>query len=100
MNRTELSSALSGVVLRLMVHNHPGVMSHVCGLFSRRSFTLDAIICLPVEDGARSEMILLVRDCDRLEQLVLQLRKLEDVIEVSHAPELRAAFESVAGILK
>jgi acetolactate synthase small subunit len=41
-----------------------------------------------------------VRDGDRLEQLVLQLRKLEDVIEVSHAPALRAAFESVAGILK
>ncbi|HWN56516.1 MAG TPA: ACT domain-containing protein [Methylomirabilota bacterium] len=100
MNPTELSSAPSGVVLRLTVRNHPGVMSHVCGLFSRRSFNLDAIICVPIEDGARSEMLLLVRDRDRLEQLVLQLRKLEDVIEVSHAPALRTAFESVAGILK
>ena len=76
MNLTELPSAPSGVVLRLMVRNHPGVMSHVCGLFSRRSFNLEAIICVPVEDGGRSEMLLLVRDLDRLEQLVLQLRKL------------------------
>ena len=86
MNPTELPTAPSGVVLRLVVRNHPGVMSHVCGLFSRRSFNLDAIICVPVEDGARSEMLLLVSDLDRLEQLVLQLRKLEDVIEVNHAP--------------
>ena len=25
-------------VLRLRVRNHPGVMSHVCGLFARRAF--------------------------------------------------------------
>ena len=45
MNPAELPSAPSGAVLRLMVRNHPGVMSHVCGLFSRRSFNLEAIIC-------------------------------------------------------
>ena len=30
-------------VLRLHVRNHPGVMSHVCGLFARR--------LLPIEEG-------------------------------------------------
>lgn len=85
-----------GAVLRLLVRNHPGVMSHICGLFSRRSFNLDGIICLPVGDGARSEMLLLVADA-RLEQLILQLQKLEDVIEVSRAPAMRAAFEAAAG---
>ena len=60
-------------MLRLMVRNHPGVMSHVCGLFSRRSFNLEGIICVPIGDGARSEMLLLVKDDARLEQVILQL---------------------------
>jgi acetolactate synthase-1/3 small subunit len=89
-----------GAVLRLMVRNHPGVMSHVCGLFARRSFNLDGIICLPIGDGTRSEMLLLVKDDARLAQLVLQLQKLEDVIEVSRAPSMRAAFEMAASSLK
>ena len=89
-----------GAVLRLLVRNHPGVMSHICGLFSRRSFNLDGIICLPIGDGARSEMLLLVKDDSRLEQLILQLQKLEDVIEVSRASAMRATFEIVAGSLR
>jgi acetolactate synthase-1/3 small subunit len=89
-----------GAVLRLMVRNHPGVMSHVCGLFSRRSFNLDGILCAPVDDGARSEMLLLVKDDARLAQLILQLHKLEDVIEVNLAPAMRSAFDSMAELLK
>ena len=99
-HRNEMHAAIrEGAVLRLIVRNHPGVMSHICGLFSRRSFNLDGIICLPIGDGARSEMLLLVKDDARLEQLILQLQKLEDVIEVSRAPAMRAAFETIAGHL-
>jgi len=97
----EMHAAIrEGAVLRLMVRNHPGVMSHVCGLFSRRSFNLDGIICLPIGDNTRSEMLLLVSDDDRLEQLILQLQKLEDVIEISRAPAMRAAFETIAAHLR
>jgi acetolactate synthase-1/3 small subunit len=69
-------------LLRLSVRNHPGVMSHVCGLFARRAFNLDAILCVPVADGRRSTMWLSVKEDERLEQVVRQLAKLEDVIEV------------------
>jgi acetolactate synthase-1/3 small subunit len=101
MSRNEMHAAIrEGAVLRLMVRNHPGVMSHICGLFARRSFNLDGIICIPIGDGTRSEMLLLVKDDARLEQLVLQLQKLEDVIEVSRAPAMRSAFESIAGLLR
>ena len=48
-------------VLELIVDNHPGVMSHVCGLFSRRAFNVDGILCLPLEDGATSRIWLRVR---------------------------------------
>jgi acetolactate synthase-1/3 small subunit len=100
-HRHEPSTTIrEGAVLRLMVRNHPGVMSHICGLFSRRNFNLDGIICLPIGDAARSEMLLLVKDDSRLEQLLLQLKKLEDVIEVSRAPAMRASFDSIAASMK
>ena len=80
------------VVLRLHVRNHPGVMSHVCGLFARRAFNVEGILCLPVGDGTRSAILLLVHDDERLEQMVRQLRKLEDVIDIERANEAREAF--------
>jgi acetolactate synthase I/III small subunit len=101
LNRNEMSSAVrEGAVLRLLVRNHPGVMSHICGLFSRRSFNLEGIICLPIGNGARSEMLLLVKNDARLEQLILQLQKLEDVIEVISADAMRSAFEAIAAGLR
>lgn len=87
------------VVLRLLVRNHPGVLSHVSGLFARRAFNVDGIVCLPVGDGARSAILLLVRPDGRLEQLVRQLAKLEDVLEVEPAPAGRRAFDEVATLL-
>lgn len=69
-------------LLHLSVRNHPGVMSHICGLFARRAFNLDAILCLPAGDGQRSTMWLSVKEDQRLEQVIRQLAKLEDVIEV------------------
>jgi hypothetical protein len=45
-------------------------------------------------------MLLLVKDDDRLRQVILQLQKLEDVIEVSRAPAMRSAFETVAASLR
>ena len=82
--------------LRLLVRNHAGVMSHICGLFARRSFNLDAIVCLPVGDRSRSAILLAVADDERLEQLMRQLRKLEDVIEVNETREAGAAFSAVS----
>jgi len=67
----------------LMVRNHPGAMSHITGLFSRRGFNLEGILCAPVDGGEDSAMYLLVRNDERLEQIVKQLRKLYDVKSVS-----------------
>jgi acetolactate synthase-1/3 small subunit len=84
-----------GAILRLRVRNHFGVMTHVCSLFSRRAFNLDAIICLPIGDGTQSSVLLMVNENERLDQLILQLAKLEDVLEVNRAPQLRRVFESL-----
>lgn len=66
-------------VLELIVNNHPGVMSHVCGLFSRRAYNMDGILCLPVDDGKMSRIWIRVDSNGQLEQIVKQLQKLEDV---------------------
>jgi acetolactate synthase I/III small subunit len=91
-----LSVPARGAILRLRVRNHFGVMTHVCSLFSRRAFNLDAIICLPIGDGTESAVLLMVNENQRLDQLIRQLGKLEDVLQVDQAPECRSTFESVA----
>jgi len=79
-------------VLELRVRNHPGTMSHVTGLFARRGFNLDAIVCAPEAGGATSRMLLLVAEEPRLEQVERQLAKLYDVLDLRHRPDLDAAW--------
>ncbi|MEY8712571.1 acetolactate synthase small subunit [Mangrovibacter phragmitis] len=71
------------VILELTVRNHPGVMSHVCGLFARRAFNVEGILCLPLEKGDQSRIWLQVLDDQRLEQMISQIDKLEDVVQVT-----------------
>lgn len=91
--------ARADVTLRLRVRNHPGVMTHVCGLFARRAFNVEGILCLPVDDGTESAVLLLVHDDDRLEQLIRQLAKLEDVRAIVRTDEAAAAFSAAAALL-
>ncbi len=79
----EHGNGLPNTIVKLMVRNHPGAMSHITGLFSRRGFNLEGILCAPVDGGADSAMYLLVRNDERLEQIVKQLRKLYDVKSVT-----------------
>lgn len=74
--------APAGVVVELRVRNHPGAMSHITGLFARRAFNLEAILCVPETDRAHSRMLLLVANDPKLEQVERQLAKLHDVTEV------------------
>jgi len=70
-------------VIKLTVRNHPGVMSQITGLFARRNFNLEGIVCRPEKEGDQSRMLLMVYADARTEQLVKQLSKLYDVISVS-----------------
>lgn len=72
----------STVVLELRVRNHPGVMSHICGLFARRAFNVEGILCLPLNDELHSRIWLQVADDKRLEQMISQVEKLEDVVQL------------------
>lgn len=91
-NRDE-QKALARAVLEIDVNNHPGVMSHVVGLFSRRAYNVEGILCLPVGSGATSRIWLLVNEDLRLPQMIKQAEKLEDVIAIRRHGADHAVFE-------
>jgi acetolactate synthase-1/3 small subunit len=67
-------------------------MSHITGLFARRGFNLDGIVCAPGSDLSVSRMLLLVSDAARLEQIERQLARLYDVLEIRHRADLDAGY--------
>lgn len=83
-------------VIELIVKNHPGVMSHIVGLFSRRAFNLEGILCSRLEEGNTSQMYLLIKNDERTEQILKQLEKLYDVLKVSiHTEEECPVFSKL-----
>ena len=87
-------------VLDVRVNNHPGVMSHVCGLFSRRAFNVEAILCLPMNGGDESRIWLLVIEDARLEQMLRQMRKLQDVHDVRVMSEAVGVFAQLRSVME
>lgn len=85
-------SALPRTVLELTVNNHPGVMSHVCGLFARRAYNVEGILCMPIGDGTCSRIWLLVNEDARLDQMIKQTEKLHDVRAVRRHPATHEVF--------
>jgi acetolactate synthase-1/3 small subunit len=80
-------------VLELTVNNHPGVMSHVCGLFARRGYNLEGILVMPIhsQHDEQSHIWLLVNEEDKLGQVIRQTEKLHDVLSI----ERRGVDDSV-----
>jgi acetolactate synthase-1/3 small subunit len=71
-------------VLGVLVDNHPGVLSKVSGLFSRRGFNIDSLAVGETENPEVSRITIVV-DGDEyiVDQLTKQLNKLINVIKVS-----------------
>ena len=87
------SRALARTVLQLEVNNHAGVMSHIVGMFSRRAYNVEGILCMPVGDGTKSRIWLMVNEDTRLDQMVKQIEKLEDVLNVRRHGAEHEVFE-------
>ena len=83
-------------VIELSVNNHPGVMSHICGLFARRAYNVEGIACMPVNGGGTSKIWLLVNADDRLDQMIKQVDKLEDVLSVGRHDSGHEVFDKMA----
>jgi len=82
-------------VLELKVRNHPGTMSHLCGLFARRAYNMEGILCMPMTDKQFSKIWLLVDEDERLEQVILQTNKLIDVLDITEHAASHEVFEKL-----
>lgn len=74
--------------MSVLVENHPGVLSKVSGLFSRRGFNIDSLAVGVTEDSTISRITIVV-DGDEyaVEQVEKQLNKVIPVIKVKTLEE-------------
>ncbi|MFQ5894260.1 MAG: acetolactate synthase small subunit [Nitrospinota bacterium] len=69
--------------LSILVNNHPGVLSHVAGLFTRRGYNIESIAAGTTEDPTVTRITIVAQgDENQLQQVAKQIRKLYDVREV------------------
>ena len=69
--------------ISVLVENHFGVLARVSALFSARGYNIDSLCVGETEDPSVSRMTVVVRgDDDVLEQIIKQLNKLVDTIDV------------------
>ncbi|MBN1932774.1 MAG: acetolactate synthase small subunit [Desulfobacterales bacterium] len=70
-------------IISILVRNHPGVLSHVAGLFTRRAYNIESIAAGETENPDVTRITITVSGDEVIfEQVTKQLRKLIDVIRV------------------
>lgn len=70
-------------IIGILVEDHPGLMSKLCGLFARRGFNIDTIIVgKTAQEGVSHIVISLTADDRTIEQVEKQVKKLIDVIKI------------------
>lgn len=70
-------------IYSILVNNHPGVLSHVAGLFTRRGYNIESIAAGPTENSEVTRIVIVAfGEQHELEQIAKQLRKLYDVRDV------------------
>ena len=74
--------------ISILVENKFGVLTRVAGLFSGRGYNIDTLNVAPTQDGDLSRMTIVTRgDEATVEQIVKQLKKLINVLEVQDFAE-------------
>lgn len=69
--------------ISILVENKFGALTRIAGLFSGRGYNIDTLNVAPTQDPDTSRMTVVTRGDDRtLEQIVKQLNKLVDVLNV------------------
>lgn len=69
--------------ISVLVENKFGVLTRVAGLFSGRGYNIDTLNVAPTQDPEMSRMTIVTRGDDAtVEQIIKQLKKLVNVIEV------------------
>lgn len=78
-------------VLYALMENKPGVLRRISGLFGRRGYNIDSIVASATEDENVTSMTIVV-DGDEyiLDQVIKQLAKLQEIIDVVNVSDLAA----------
>ena len=78
-------------IVAALVRNHSGVLTRVSCLFGRRGFNIDSLTVSPTMDEDISRITLVtIGDEYTLEQILKQMKKLEECISVVHIDEEEA----------
>ncbi len=74
--------------ISILVENKFGVLTRVSGLFSGRGYNIDTLNVAPTQNADTSRMTIVTRgDAPTIEQIVKQLKKLVNVLEVQDFAE-------------
>jgi acetolactate synthase I/III small subunit len=91
---------MSTHTLSVLVENKPGVLAHVAGMFSRRSFNISSLAVGPTQDEKVSRMTIVISaDSTPVEQVIRQLDKLVRVLKVVELDD-EAAVERELALIK
>ncbi|MGA1874074.1 MAG: acetolactate synthase small subunit [bacterium] len=71
-------------IISVLVRNHPGVLSHVVGLFTRRSYNIESLAAGVTENPEVTRITIVVAGDEKvLDQVMKQANKLVDVLQVT-----------------
>ncbi|MGN1031546.1 MAG: acetolactate synthase small subunit [Butyricicoccaceae bacterium] len=84
-------------IISALVQNNSGVLARVSSLFGRRGFNIDSLTVSPTTDPTKSRIsIVVIGDTYILDQVLKQMEKLEECIEVTHIDDQDAFCREMA----
>lgn len=84
-------------VLSVLVHNQPGVLVRVAGMFSRRGFNIDSLTVGVTQDPEYSRITVAVRGNHAfIDQVKKQIEKLVEVVAVQILPPDHSVLRGMA----
>jgi len=82
------AGAVSEHIVSCLVENHPGVLARISGMFSSRGYNIESLAVGTTQDPTVSRITIACKGDDRIiEQILNQLRKIIDVIQVTDLSE-------------
>lgn len=86
--------------ISVLVNHHPGVLSKLTSLITRRGFNIDSIAAGPAKDPEMFRLTIVIKGDDRsVEQIQKQLYKIVDTVKVSPV-DPRHKVEREIGMIK
>ena len=80
----------------ILVHNNPGLLNRMSGLFSRRGYNIESITAGTTADPRYTRITIVASgDEDILSQIEKQVRKMEDVIDIKPLSTENSVFREI-----